>query len=86
MEATENTKEKGFWKTILTNLQDGLEKGTVGTLTMFGCLACIAYLTCHEGGTSVVESLLSTAMIVAATLMGVNSVTDIFKQPKVCCD
>lgn len=77
-------KEKGFWEAVLWNLQDGLEKGTVGTITMFCCMGCIFYLTIHEKGSTVVESLISTAMIVAATLMGVNSVTDIFKQTKTC--
>lgn len=66
-------------QTIWTQLSDGLEKSTVGTMVMFGCFGCIAYLTAKEGGSDTVESLITTAMIVAATLMGVNSVTDIFK-------
>lgn len=70
---------KKIFQTIWSQISDGLEKSTVGTLVMFGCFGCIAYLTAKEGGSDTVESLITTAMIVAATLMGVNSVTDIFK-------
>lgn len=70
---------KKIFQTIWAQISDGLEKSTVGTLVMFGCFGCIAYLTAKEGGSDTVESLITTAMIVAATLMGVNSVTDIFK-------
>lgn len=34
----------------------------------------------HEGGTSVVESLLETSLIIAASLLGLSSVTGIFKE------
>ena len=70
---------KKFFQTIWAQIADGIEKSTVGTLVMFGCFGCIAYLTAKEGGSNTVESLLTTAMIVAATLMGVTSVADIFK-------
>lgn len=73
---------KTIIRTLWAQLSDGLEKSTVGTLVMFGCFGCIAYLTAKEGGSDTVESLITTAMIVAATLMGVNSVTDIFKVNK----
>lgn len=69
-----------FWMWIAEQLADGLEKSTVGAITMFGVMACVIYLVVKEGGSQSVESLLTTAMIVSATLMGVNSVTDIFKK------
>ena len=71
---------KKIWSWVWEQLNDGLEKSTVGMLTLFGVLGCIVYLMLKEGGSAAVESLLTTAMIVAATLMGVNSVTDIFKK------
>ena len=70
---------KKFFQTICAQIADGIEKSTVGTLVMFGCFGCIAYLAAKEGGSAVVESLITTAMVVAATLMGVTSVVDIFK-------
>lgn len=69
-----------MWKWIAMQLADGLEKSTVGAITMFLTMACVLYLTITEGGSQTVDSLLTTAMIVSATLMGVNSVTDIFKK------
>lgn len=69
-----------FWKWIALQLADGLEKSTVGAISMFAVIACVIYLVIVEGGTHTVDSLLTTAMIVSATLMGVNSVTDIFKK------
>lgn len=70
---------KKFFSNILSQVVDGLEKSTVGALIMFGCFGCIIYLTAKEGGSDTVESLITTAMIVAATLMGVNSIADVFK-------
>jgi coenzyme F420-reducing hydrogenase gamma subunit len=60
-------------------LSDGLEKSTIGTVMLFGCFGCIVYLTIKEGGSDTVESLITTAMIISATLLGVNSVADVFK-------
>lgn len=73
---------KKFLRWIQNQLSDGIERTTVGTIMMFGCFACIAYLTVREGGSGVVESLITTAMIVSATLMGVTSIADIFKVNK----
>lgn len=67
---------------IQEQLSDGLEKTTVGTLTMFGCFLLIAYLTIKEGGSDTVNDLITTAMIVSSTLMGVTSIADIFKGNK----
>ena len=41
---------------------------------------CIVWIMIHEGGTSVVESLLETSLIIAASLLGLSSVTGIFKE------
>lgn len=71
-----------FWSKIINQLSDGLEKSTVGTLIMFGCFGCIIYLVIKDGGSDTVDSLLTSAMIVAAALMGVNSVVDVFKVNK----
>lgn len=67
---------------ILTKISDGLERSTVGTIVMLGCLGMIGYLCVKEGGTDTVNDLITTAMIVAASLMGVTSIADIFKVEK----
>ena len=40
---------------------------------------CIIWIMIHEGGTNVVENLLETCLIVAASLLGISSITGIFK-------
>ena len=73
---------KKFLRWVQDQLSDGLEKSTVGTMTMFGCFLLIAFLTFKEGGSDTVDDLITTAMIVSATLMGVTSIADIFKVNK----
>lgn len=59
-----------------------MEFETLGFAKFEGGFACIAYLTIKEGGSDTVDDLLTTAMIVSATLMGVTSIADIFKVNK----
>lgn len=70
---------KKILNSIWMQLADGIEKSTTGTIIMFGCFALVAYLTFKEGGSDTVDDLITTMAIVGATLLGVNSVTDIFK-------
>ena len=44
---------------------------------------CVVWIMIHEGGTNVVESLLETCLIIAASLLGLSSVTGIFKENKI---
>lgn len=71
---------RNFWRFIVHKLSDGIEKSTTGMLIMLVCMGLILYLTLKEGGSGTVSDLISMAMIVAAALMGVNSITDIFKR------
>lgn len=73
---------KKFLRWVQDQLSDGLDRSTVGAMTLFGCFCCIAFLTIKEGGTDTVDDLITTAMIVSATLMGVTSIADIFKVNK----
>ena len=67
-------------KNLLTNsLINGLTNTSMGKLIMVGSFGLVVYLTIKDGSTAVVESLITTSIIVAATLMGVTSVADIFK-------
>ena len=65
----------GYWKKIAEQLSDGLEKHTVGTIAMFSSIVFIAILMAKEGGSATVESLITTLMIVGASLMGITSIT-----------
>lgn len=57
-------------------------KRTMGVLSLIVCLGCIVYLVIIEGGTNVVENLLQTAMMMAAGLLGVSTVTGIWRGKK----
>ena len=50
-------------------------KRLLGALCLLVCLGVISYLAFTEGGTNTVESLLQTVLIVAATLLGLGSIT-----------
>ena len=61
------------------------ENGQISSKRVMGlvmgsvCLGCIIYLTIHDGGTVVVENLLQTTLITAASLLGISSVTGIWR-------
>lgn len=54
-------------------------KRLVGMIMIVVALICIIVLVCTEGGSETVESLLQTVLIVAASLMGISSITGIWK-------
>lgn len=57
-------------------------KRFTGMVLLFLVMCCVIYLTIKEGGTHVVEDLLQTAMILGATLLGISSITSIWKTGK----
>ena len=56
-------------------------KRVMGSLVMGVCMYCIVYLVIKDGGTSVVENLLQTAMITAGGLLGVSTISNIWRKP-----
>lgn len=56
-------------------------KRVFGSITLMVSLGCTTYLTVIEGGTQTVENLIQTAFIIAASLLGIASITSIWKQP-----
>lgn len=70
--------------TILKQMVSG-ENGQISSKRVMGavmslvCLGCIIYLSIREGGTLVVENLLQTTLIMAASLLGISSVTGIWR-------
>lgn len=55
-------------------------KRVMGVITLLLCMGCTAWLVLTEGGTQVVENLLQTLMIMAAALLGISSITGIWKK------
>lgn len=68
-----------FLKNMLSSNSEVSSKRVSGMLALLVGLGCITYLTIDEGGTTAVESLLQTVLITAACLLGVSSVTSIWK-------
>lgn len=60
----------------------GSAKRLVGFISILVTLGCIIYLVIAEGCSTCVENLLQTVIISACALLGVSSVTSIFKQKK----
>lgn len=55
-------------------------KRVMGVLVLLVCLGCTIWLVISEGGTQVVENLLQTLMVMAAALLGISSITGIWKK------
>ena len=58
-------------------------KRVMGVVILTVCMLCTIWLVYSEGGTQVVENLLQTLMIMAAALLGISSVTGIWKNGKI---
>lgn len=68
-----------FLREVFSENGVGSSKRILGTLMLIVCLVCVVYLVFKEGGTSVVENILITTTAVGAGLLGLSSVTNIFK-------
>lgn len=55
-------------------------KRVMGVIILVVCMICTCWLVWSEGGTQVVENLLQTLMIMAAALLGISSITSIWKK------
>ena len=55
-------------------------KRVMGVIVLVVCMICTCWLVWSEGGTAVVENLLQTLMIMAAALLGISSITGIWRK------
>lgn len=82
MKDNKQTKNNSF-KEIVTGENGVLSsKRVMGVIILVICMICTTWLVYNEGGTQVVENLLQTLMIMAAALLGISSVTSIWKTGK----
>ena len=70
-----------FLQSTLSGTGNVSSKRVSGMFSLIVSLGCIVYLVITEGGTNAVENLLQTVLIMAACLLGVSSVTGIWKNP-----
>lgn len=79
----DNHKQKSAFKEMISGDNGFISsKRVVGIITLAVCLGCTIWLVISEGGTPVVENLLQTLMIMAAALLGISSITRIWKYGK----
>lgn len=79
------TKDKTFKQFILEVFSDkgyGSSKRIIGTLMALAAMISTLVIVCKEGGTNVVENLVQTEFIVGTSLLGITSITNIWKGAK----
>lgn len=69
----------GFFKAMLSENGEPSSKRFVGFISYLVALGCIIGLTIKDGATTVVEDLIQTLLITASGLLGIASVTSIWK-------
>lgn len=75
-------KKHHIIREIFTGENDRLSsKRVFGGITIICVLICIIILVIKDGSTQVVENLLTTAMFLGASLLGISSITGIWKKP-----
>lgn len=72
-----------FWREMLSENGNGSSKRLFGGIAILAALGCIIYLTVTEGCTDCVEGLLQVLIITSCSLLGLSSVTGIWKNGKV---
>ena len=77
-----NNQEKDFWRLVFCENGSPSSKRVMGATCLTVCLFCLVWLTIKEGGTQVVENVMQTLLIVSSALLGISSVTSIWKGNK----
>lgn len=78
-----NRTFKEFLWEMLSEKDYVSSKRVAGMIMIFVALGCTIFLAVKDGGTSTVENLIQTAFIVGTSLLGLTSVTSIWKGGKV---
>ena len=77
-----NTMKKQNTMREMISGENGIisSKRVMGVVVLTICMICTCWLVWAEGGTQVVENLLQTLMIMAAALLGISSITGIWRK------
>ena len=80
MQSVENKKtSKEWWREVFSEKGIGSVKRVAGTFITVISMGCIVYLTITAGPVMIVENLLQTSLITGAALLGLHSITSIWK-------
>jgi len=80
MSSTKDKKTtRDWWREVFSEKGVGSVKRVVGAFIAVISMACIVYLTITAGPVMIVENLLQTSLITGAALLGLYSITSIWK-------
>ena len=69
-----------FFESLLSSKGEISSKRFMGIISLMVSMLCIIYLTITEGGTRAVEELIEMTLMISTVLLGVSSVTSIWKR------
>ena len=72
-----------WFKEAMSENGVGSAKRLIGVMMTVVAMLCLCYLTINFGAVEVVESLLNTTIITGAALLGLYSITSIFKNNQI---
>ena len=81
MESVKKNKKttRDWWREVFSEKGVGSVKRVIGTFISVISMGCIVYLTITAGPVMIVENLLQTSLITGASLLGLYSITSIWK-------
>lgn len=68
-----------WWREVFSEKGTGSAKRVAGAFITVISMSCITYLTITAGPIMIVENLLQTSLITGAALLGLHSITSIWK-------
>jgi len=79
MQSVKRKSAKEWWREVFSEKGIGSVKRVAGAFITFISMCCIVYLTITAGPVMIVENLLQTSLITGAALLGLYSITSIWK-------
>lgn len=79
MGSVNSKSSRSWWREVFSEKGVGSVKRVVGTFISIISMCCIVYLTITVGNAPIVEDLLQTSLITGASLLGLYSITSIWK-------
>ncbi len=80
MSSTKDKKTtRDWWREVFSEKGIGSAKRVAGAFITVISMGCITYLTITAGPIMIVENLLQTSLITGAALLGLHSITSIWK-------
>lgn len=77
--AKNNNRSIEWWREVFSEKGIGSAKRVAGAFITVISMGCITYLTITAGPIMIVENLLQTSLITGAALLGLHSITSIWK-------